>query len=135
MGIKNLLLRGTQLKVGDIHQSFPQHSFFFFRIPSSYMAVLSTLVEIPKCHRSTNGYEEHQLRIFAFLYNYLNYLYHGICLTSPQNSKITSNKFSSVEKTMNSCFLAYLALLLLEVIITLMIIITLVLVNHENMRN
>ena len=36
---------------------------------------------------------------------------------------------------MNSCFLAYLALLLLEVIITLMIIITLVLVNHENMRN
>ena len=24
VGIKNLLLRGTQLKVGDIHQSFPQ---------------------------------------------------------------------------------------------------------------
>ena len=66
---------------------------------------------------------------------YRHYLYHEICLTSPQNSKITSNKFSSVEKTMNSCFLAYLALLLLEVIITLMIIITLVLVNHENMRN
>ena len=66
---------------------------------------------------------------------YRHYLYHEICLTSPQNSKITSNKFSSVEKTMNSCFLAYLALLLLEVIITLMMIITLVLVNHENMRN
>ena len=36
-------------------------------------------------------------------------------LNSPQNSKITSNKFSSVEKTMNNCFLAYLVLLLLEV--------------------
>ena len=36
-------------------------------------------------------------------------------VNSPQNSKITSNKFSSVEKTMNNCFLAYLVLLLLEV--------------------
>ena len=47
-------------------------------------------------------------------------------LDPPQNSKITSNKFSSVEKTMNNCFLAYLVLLLLEVVnnvITLIIII------------
>ena len=41
----------------------------------------------------------------------------------PQNSKITSNKFSSVEKTMNNCFMAYLVLLLLEVVIILIIII------------
>ena len=32
------------------------------------------------------------------------------------NSKITSNKFSSVERTMNICFLVYLLLLILEVI-------------------
>ena len=32
-----------------------------------------------------------------------------------QNSKINANKFSSVERTINLCFIAYLLLLLAEV--------------------
>ena len=34
-----------------------------------------------------------------------------------QNSKINANKFSSVERTLNFCFMAYLCLLLVEVIL------------------
>ena len=36
-----------------------------------------------------------------------------------QNSKINANKFSSVERTLNFCFMAYLCLLLVEVILCL----------------
>merc|ERR1719312_2026375 len=42
-------------------------------------------------------------------------VYTGRDTKMSQNSKIMSNKFSSVEKTMNICFVSYLVLLLLEV--------------------
>ena len=42
-------------------------------------------------------------------------VYTGEDTKMSQNSKITANKFSSVEKTLNMCFIAYLALLLTEV--------------------
>ena len=46
-------------------------------------------------------------------------VYTGQDTKMSQNSKITSNKFSSVEKTLNRCFILYLIVLLLEVMICL----------------
>ena len=42
-------------------------------------------------------------------------VYTGADTKMSQNSKINSNKFSSVERTLNLCFIAYLSLLLAEV--------------------
>ena len=42
-------------------------------------------------------------------------VYTGADTKMSQNSKINANKFSSVERTLNICFIAYLSLLLLEV--------------------
>ena len=44
-------------------------------------------------------------------------VYTGRDTKMSQNSKITSNKFSSVEKTMNICFVVYLFILLFEVVL------------------
>ena len=46
-------------------------------------------------------------------------VYTGQDTKMSQNSKITSNKFSSVEKTLNRCFIVYLIVLLLEVMLCL----------------
>lgn len=146
LGIKNLLLRGTQLKVFFVCRlNSPKFGFDFTGRHLSFILNQMEFVSLSILVQNVSPTDCFLLQNTKFIFgcavytgrdtkmsqvNTINDKQIWICLwicwlktfqinkafvNSPQNSKITSNKFSSVEKTMNNCFLAYLVLLLLEV--------------------
>ena len=146
LGIKNLLLRGTQLKVVQnelfvCRLNSPKFGFDFKEKHLSFILNQMEFVSLSILVQNVSPTDCFLLQNTKFIFGCAVYTGRDtkmsqvktindkqlwICwlktfqinkafVNSPQNSKITSNKFSSVEKTMNNCFLAYLVLLLLEV--------------------